>query len=153
MNRANVLKVCAVSVALLLFFSSWLLAGRRVIDEVEISEGYGCAVVRVSFNFPVRYVNHFPIGEGADLRVQLSPFATAAADKESLYTREEPLLPPDALPELIEVLYEGNVDGGPYLTLFFDEVVKFHVEQGSDFRSLMIAVAGADEPEPCTPVQ
>jgi hypothetical protein len=153
MMRATILKICAFSVAGLLIFSSWLMAGRQVIDDVEITEEFGCSVVRVSFNFPVRYVNHFPIETGEDLRVRLDPIAAGPADTEALFTREVPLLPPDALPELLEVLYEGNVEGGPYLTLFFEKPVRFSVEHGSDFRSLLVAVTGIDESEPCYPTQ
>lgn len=153
MNRATILSICAVAVTGVLIFSSWLLAGRQVIDEVQVTEEYGCTVVRVNFNFPVRYVSHFPPDNGDDLRVQIEPYAVGPSDKEHLFTREEPLLPPDTLEELIEVVYEGNVEGGPYLTFLFDTPVKFDVAQGADFRSLLVAVTGVDDQEPCTPTK
>jgi len=84
MSRASFLRILAITAAALLLFSSWLFAGRRVIDEVTITEEYGCSVVRVAFNFRVRYVTHFPVEEGTDLRVQLAPVAAGPADEESL---------------------------------------------------------------------
>jgi len=37
-------------------------------------------------------------------------------------------------------VYEGDMEGGPYLTLFFSRCVEFWVEQGRDSRSIVVYV-------------
>ena len=40
----------------------------------------------------------------------------------------------------MEVLYEGDIDGGPYLTLFFSRLVTYEVVPGTDYRHLTVIV-------------
>jgi hypothetical protein len=40
----------------------------------------------------------------------------------------------------MEVLYEGDIDGGPYLTLFFSGPVTYKVVPGTDYRHLTVVV-------------
>ncbi len=41
---------------------------------------------------------------------------------------------------LDEVLYEGDIDGGPYLTVRFFSVARYEVIPGADYRSVRIIV-------------
>jgi len=56
---------------------------------------------------------------------------------------------------LYEVVYEGDMEGGPFLTLEFHRTVRFAVRQGSDFRSVLIAVSleGAQAPAHLCPFE
>ncbi|MBE9529300.1 MAG: hypothetical protein IME99_08695 [Proteobacteria bacterium] len=142
----------AVSVAALLgvlFFTTRPMAGRVVVDDLEVALLGECSIITVTFNFPVQYKRHFPYASGEDLRVQLDAIVTGAEEAEALYTREAVLLPPGDIGELLDVSYEGNIDGGPYLTLFFRRAVKFSVAQGKDFRSLVVKVSPIKSAAPC----
>lgn len=143
-----VLKASVMALAVILVFSTLIRAGRSVIDDVTITEEFDCTRIAVKFSFPVRYVNHFPGGSGEDLRIQLEPIITRALDSEGLFSREEPLLPPGAFDPLVELVYEGKIDGGPYLTLYFDREMEFKVEQGADFRSILVTVSDPGRPKP-----
>lgn len=132
-----------------IFTSAWLYARHLIIDEVTVSERPDCSVVKVSFNFPVRYVKHFPYSTGDDLRIQLEPITRNVADREALFARETVLPPPNEIVGLSEVVYEGDIEGGPFLTLFFTRPVNFKVEQGTDFRSVVVTVAGPESKGLC----
>lgn len=123
----------------------------RVLGNVEIDEDSSCAVVRVGFNFPVRYVTHVPHGTGKELRIQLRPIAFNPADQSALSRREAASPPGNTFAALTEVVYEGDINGGPYLTLLFRRKVAFSVGQGDDYRSLIIAVVGPEPSGPCRP--
>ncbi len=135
--------------ALLLFGSHRLLATQVIIDDIQITEDSGCSEILIWFNFPVRYVKHFPYEFGDDLRIKIQPIVTGPEERDALFTREPVIPPPNELAGLSKVLYEGDVPDGPFLTLFFDETVAFQVGQGADFRSLVIMVTAPDNPEPC----
>lgn len=113
----------------------------RILDQLQLAERGGCTVVRVDFTLPIRYVRHFPYDDGNELRIKLDPIAVSAVDRPALAMRES-LRPahPNTLP-LYEVVYEGDMDGGPFLTLEFHRAVRFAVRQGRDFRSVVIAVS------------
>jgi len=142
-------------------FGAWLLlvvpatpATRLVIDDVEVigsAEGADdCALVTVRFSFPVRYKRHFPYGSGNDLRVQLSSIVSSAEEAEAMLTRETIVPASGEAALLTEIDFEGNIQGGPYLSLFFSRPVKFDVRQGADFRSIEFAVSEEGEPD-CLP--
>ena len=43
-----------------------------------------------------------------------------------------------------EVIYEGDIEGGPYLTVLFRRPVRYHVIPGSDYRSVRIIVQSVE---------
>ena len=133
------------------FPAAWLQARRLIVDTVEITEAPDCSEVRVSFNFPIRYVKHFPFSTGDDLRIQFEPITTSTAEQEALFARETVLAPPNDIVGLTEVVYEGDIGGGPFLTLFFRRPVRFAVEHGADFRSVVVVVAGPESTDGCVP--
>lgn len=112
----------------------------RVLGEVEIIEYPEQAQVRVGFSFPVRYEGHFPVTEGDELRIQLSPIAVGRVDRDALFQRESYTPRQPNLAGVTEVLFEGDTRSGFYLTLFFRGTASWDVEQGSDFRSLEVVV-------------
>lgn len=154
MNRLTVLKILTVALVGLLLFSSGLQAQPtrdRILDDVQITEDTGCAVIQVGFNFPVRYVKHFPYEFGDELRIQLEAIVISPVDEEALFTRESVKPPSHNFAKLVEIVYEGDIVGGPFLTLLFRYPVAFKVKQGANFRSMIIAVPGPEASEPCLP--
>ncbi len=137
---------------LLLFFSALPLQAQpsrdRVLGDVDIEESPEAAVVTVEFNFPVRYLNHFPVEQGDELRIKLAPIAIGAVDRNALFNRESYMPPRPNLAGMSEVLFEGDTFSGLYLTIFFQNQARWQVEQGSDYRSLQIRVL---TPFPITP--
>ena len=122
-------------------------------EDVTITEAAGCAVIRVAFPFPVRYVKHFPYASGDDLRIQFEPLVVSPADREALFRRRSVRPPRSHIASLAEVVYEGDVGGGPFLTLLFARPRMFSVKQGADFRSLIVVVRGDEAVGECPPVR
>lgn len=141
----------AAVVAVLLLSPNLLYAQRSVIDVANIEEQGGCAIIMVQFNFPVRYRSHFPKDTGEELRIQFEPIFIGPSDRESQYEREEVWFSPDGIVPLSEVIFEGNIGGGPYLTLTFDRSIFFEVEAGADFRSLVVTPFQDKERAECFP--
>ena len=110
----------------------------RVLDNVTIEDEEEVVIIQVGFSFPVRYVSHFPPDSGDELRIQLTPIAVSVSDFDALFKREAIRPRPHEKLELIEVIYEGDIEGGPYLTLLFEEKTSYRVKQGKDYRSLVI---------------
>ena len=112
----------------------------RVLDGVKISEQADKVEVSVEFNFPVRYISHFPDEAGKELRIQLQPISVSADDLEAL-TKRESITPEKTNPaNITEIIYEGDISSGLFLTLFFREKTDFSVRQGADYRSLQATV-------------
>ncbi len=139
MRKLSAITISTIAVIGVLVFTTHLLAARVVVDDIRITQEQECYRVKVSFNFPVQYIKHFPYERGEDLRVQLSPILTGTEERAALFTYEKIQLPYDDTGDLIDVAYEGNVEGGPYLTFYFKEPVNFKVGQGKDIRSLLVA--------------
>lgn len=137
-------KVTMLLLGILLVPSLAWAAVNIVIEDVQIAEDNGCAEVTVSFTLPVRYIRHFPLESGDDLRVQLEPIAAGPAQQEALNTRQKVEPPPSETIGLTDVIYEGDVEGGPYLTFYFSRKTTFKVAQGADFRSLVVMIGSVE---------
>jgi len=152
-RRSRVVWVLAAALLLVTAGSAHAQPTReKVLQDLHV-EGEGpCAILHVGFSFPVRYQRHFPLDHGKELRIQLKPIAVAKSDRDAVPTREAISARrfDDRIP-LLEVIYEGDVEGGPYLTFFFSREVSFKVGQGRDFRSMRVALPGPDATGDCSP--
>lgn len=120
----------------------------RVLGDVEINEQPEAAELVVVFNFPVRYLGHFPAENGTELRIQLQPISIATVDRSALFHRESYTPQVPNLAGLTEILYEGDTYTGLFLTIYFQNPASWQVTQGADYRSLQILIK---TPFPATP--
>jgi hypothetical protein len=125
----------------------------RILGDITIAEGPGCAVIRIGFSFPIRYLRHFPYDGGDELRIRMEPISISAADESALAGRESAKAPPNDFAGLLQVVFEGDIETGPYLTLFFAHPVAYQVKRGADFRSLTITVEGPEPSDSCIPAR
>ena len=123
----------------------------RILADVRVVEQAECAIVRVLLKFPVRYVSHFPLASGDELRIMLRPIDVPTADRNALIKRESIRAPSSERAAIEQIMYEGDSVAGPIVTLFFRHVVFFKVGQGGDFRSLIIAISGTAPSDTCRP--
>ena len=112
--------------------------GGKIMTDVSLTDTGACSTVRIHFDVRIRYINHFPHGQGNEVRIQLKPLAVGSIDLQALLVREA-FSPVDEATPLANVIYEGDLDGGPYLSLQFNRAVYFTVAQGTDFRSMNVS--------------
>jgi hypothetical protein len=112
----------------------------RLLDCIDVQEGELETRLQINMTIPVRYVSHFPRASGNELRIKLNPIAINPGDRDALFARES-LVPVERVQSFLkEVIYEGDIEGGPYLTLLFNRSVHFSVEQGRDSRSIVVRI-------------
>jgi hypothetical protein len=115
-----------------------------VLKEVEVGRNDGNLFVEVQFSFPLRYLSHFPEHRGEELRIRLQPVRVPPSEAGAALRREG-LVPRYAdVVALDEVVYEGDIEGGPYLTLRFNNTASYEVIPGPDYRSVRIMVLSSD---------
>jgi len=124
----------------------------QILDEVWLVEHEECRFIEVKFNIPMRYIKHFPFERGSDLRIKLDPLVINRSDESAQFRREYPGSVSAEVADIADVIFEGDIEGGPFLALYFHEGVAFRVWQGADFRSLIIAIS-EQENTPCDPVR
>jgi len=147
-----VLFIC-LAVSLALQAPSKAYARRfQILDEVQLIEEDECRFIDVSFNIPMRYIKHFPYEKGEDLRIKLNTLRINPRDSSAQFQREYPGSVSNDLSQLADVVFEGDVEGGPFLAIFFHNALRFKVSQGSDFRSLVISIS-EDGKDPCDPIE
>jgi len=113
--------------------------GGRILSDITISGSAECKTARITFNFPIRYVAHFPQKEGNELRIQLKLLTISPSQELAVLSREA-FSPEDDSALLNNVTYEGDTTGGgPYLSLQFSRTAYFTVAQGTDFRSMNVS--------------
>ncbi len=140
-RRRFLLRLLALALLVLVVFTLPAQPVRdKILDEVYVTSDNGSPTIHVSLTFPFRYLSHFPQDSGNELRIRLKPVRVPTSDKDAVFSREG--VRPDRadMVGLMEVLYEGDIDGGPYLTLFFSRPVIYEVVPGTDYRHLTVIV-------------
>ena len=123
----------------------------KILDELDVTETEAGLMVRISLTTRVRYVRHYPYDNGVELRIKITPFGVSSDDKDALFRRESMVPFGDAPLSPKEVVYEGDIEGGPYLTLLFKQNVAFEVEQGRDSRSIVVHIKEISPENTLTP--
>ncbi|WP_132971873.1 hypothetical protein [Thiogranum longum] len=117
----------------------------KVLEEVTIQVVDGKPVLEAKLSFLFSYLGHFPIDEGKELRIRLKPVQVAPVDRESVSGREG-ISPQGAEQYSVdEVVYEGDVKEGPWLTIHFTRPVHYHVIPGPDYRSIKVFLDPSDQ--------
>lgn len=112
----------------------------RILDDLDVTETGAGLKVRISLTTRVRYVRHYPYDSGVELRIRITPFDISSDNREAMLRRESLVPFGDSPLSPIEVVYDGDMEGGPYLTLLFKQAVDFEVEQGRDSRSIVVHI-------------
>lgn len=112
----------------------------RILENVEVSEAGGSALIDANFAVPVQYVKHFPTASAKILQIYLRVTAISKGDKQSLVERRSVSAPPGSRVPLLDVIYKADGVEGPHLVVRFSEPVSFAVRQGDDNRSIRIIV-------------
>ena len=123
--------------------------GGKILADITINGTKTCRTAQIGFSFPVRYINHFPQNEGKEVRIQLKPLTIGPLEEQDLRDREA-FSPAQGEALLNNVIYEGDMEGGPYLTVQFSQAVRFAVAQGTDFRSVNVSFHSAGDACPTT---
>ncbi len=114
----------------------------RALSGVRQISKPACTILKIDFNFRIRYDSHFPLDHGAELRISVKPIDPAQAAALSLLKREA-LRAPDANSAAIQAIdFEANEPGGPVLRIRFDHPVTYKVAPGGDFESVIVAISG-----------
>jgi len=146
-NKNLVYKIAfLILVSICLLPTAFAVEKKQVLRDIQVSEKANEVAIRVNFNKRVRAIRHFPPTAGEILQIQLEvtgdkKSAGSRDDIDSDIAKRESMLPPkNNLVPLVSVTYEGDVPGGPYLTLRFKFAVEFRLEEGSDGKSIHILV-------------
>ncbi len=123
----------------------------RVLTGATVIEKAGCSLIRVGFNFRVRYQSHFPGSNGRELRIFVRAIDDAVATSQILVRRESLRAPAARHATIAAIEFEVDRQAGPTLSIYFRDPVFFKVGQGSDFTSIVIAVPGRKSSNTCEP--
>jgi hypothetical protein len=144
MNRTGRKTCLPLALLLLLVCPASLLSQpvrAQVLADVKIFEQREQIDALISFNFPIRYIRHFPAATGDELQIQFEPMALNADDPQALYHREAIHAMQGNPAEISEVVYEGASVTGFRVTVYFSQPQVYSVAQGEDYRSILLKVS------------
>ncbi|MEQ1671449.1 MAG: hypothetical protein ABL893_11370, partial [Hyphomicrobium sp.] len=124
----------------------------RVLSGVQVTNAKSCTLLNIGFNLRVRYMSHFPSGQGQELRIMLRPIDGQQAAAEILTRRESVRAPEIKRAAIRAIDFEAGNAAGPVLVIQFEKPVYFEVGQGGDFQSLVVAISGGSPSSSCKAV-
>jgi len=117
----------------------------RALEEIRITEP---PALHIAFAFPVRFAWAFPHKADDVFLIKVVPVDPAPEDVGATIEREAVLPPATDQVPLTEVAYDGETEGGPFLTLRFSRPVEIQARPGKDFRSIDVTVRTPAKPVP-----
>ena len=116
----------------------------EILKDVTYAKKGKLVEITAQLGAPFSYVKHFPKKRGKIIQIQIksdSPLSEGINLK-----RREMIEPDDAAPVSIrDVIYEGNVRGGPYLVFRFNSIVEFNVESNTNSAFLKVLIKSEEE--------
>jgi tetratricopeptide (TPR) repeat protein len=111
----------------------------------------GCAILKINFNLRIRYDSHFPLASGDELRIAVRPIDRAQAAALLRIRREAVRVPNGKTAAIKAIDFEADQPNGPVLKILFEQPMAYQVAQGSNFESIVIAIAGKKVSPKCRP--
>ena len=121
------------------------LAGAQLVTEK------GCALLKVNFNFRIRYSSHFPLNGGDELQVSVRPIDPAQAAALLLLKREAARVPNGKSAAIKAIDFDVGQPTGPVLRIQFEHPVAYQVGPHPDFQSIVVAIAAKGPSLTCRP--
>lgn len=137
----NALMTLILTAALLCFSTTAFAQARRgTLNDVRLYHTDRGAVLDIGFSMPVRYLRHAPLDQAEEIVIEIEPISRVQSDEEGLFERETVGFSQDEASPVLAVSYEGDATGGTLLSVEFKEKRNFTLEQGRDYRSIVIRV-------------
>jgi len=135
-----------VLLIVIVLFAEVSIAG-EILRDVTVKKTGDIIEITAKMGLPFKYVKHFPSKRGKIIQLQISA-ADKKVTKKFLKRRDTIKSPENDLLKIRDVIYEGNVRGGPYLVLRFPEVVNFTIKpmSVSDEITVLIKLEKRNEP-------
>lgn len=94
--------------------------------------------LQVDFASPVRHIGHFPENQGEFLQIKLRAISFHKFNES--YSLINTFLQKHEARDhhIVDIRYEGNVPGGPFLTIQFSRPVTYQVNEGEGLRAMLI---------------
>lgn len=123
-----------------LYVIQMVQAPDRILQDVFVYDEGNRSILQVKFNVPVRYESHIPESRGRVLNIKLRVVAFSGTERND-YIDESTIVPGfmEKVP-VTDIAYEGDVPGGPMLSVRFSEPVQFSIAEDSSLRSLLISI-------------
>ncbi|MDH5547201.1 MAG: hypothetical protein OEZ43_16560 [Gammaproteobacteria bacterium] len=110
-----------------------------ILTSVDYSSDENSIYIKANFGDIVNYEKHFPRSRGKIIQIQIS--MPGKVFTETQLKRRETIEPDENAPSVIrDIIYEGNVRGGPYLVLRFSSVVTFKLDESKGSKVLTVTI-------------
>ncbi len=124
----------------------------RALSDTQLVVEKGCAILKINFNFRIRYASHFPLDRGEQLWITVNAVEHNQATALMMMRREGTVVANGNLAAIKAIDLETQNLSGPVLKILFDHPVAFQVAPDPDVHSMVVAIAGAKPSPTCKPI-
>ena len=116
----------------------------QALRDAQVAVQTGCVLLKVNFNFRIRYASHFPLDRGDELRITVNPIDRNQAASLLTLKREAATVPDGKLHGIKAITLDTQNPTGPALRILFDHPVAYQVAPNSDTQSIVVAIARSE---------
>ena len=123
----------------------------RALSGLREAQRKSCALVKIDFNFRIRYGGHAPLGRGSELAISILTVDPEQTTALSIIPREALRAPVSRASAIKAIEFDATGPGGPNLRILFDHPVAFAVAPGADSESIVVAISSNPATPACKP--
>jgi hypothetical protein len=138
MTIRNILLIMALITAGFIYFTFFGEKPETLVADVVLTKDKEANNLQVDFASPVRHIGHFPENQGDLLQIKLR--AISFHEFNESYSLINTFLQSHEAKDyhIADIRYEGNVPGGPFLTIKFSQPVSYQVNEGDGLKAMLI---------------
>ena len=106
----------------------------RVLSHYQLASKNGCMILKINFNIRIRYISHFPLDHGDQLRIIVRPIDPQVAAIESVTARESLRPPENNAAALQSIVFRGSGAGRQGAVAAFRAADGIQRRAGTGFR-------------------
>lgn len=132
--------VSTILLFVLLYSLQVLETPEKLLDDVVVTQEGNLVVLQVKTNLAIKYENHYPKGPSNFIQIKVRPVSLVSVNRNE-YMGTDSILPGfiEQIP-VMDVAFEGNVPGGPFISLRFKEAVNYKIKETSDLYGVKLMI-------------
>lgn len=113
---------------------------RKLIEDAVLIREEGKKSIQIDFSAPVRIVGIFPEKSGDIVQIKLRAIAFGEFDENLSILEKYVGIEEGKEVHVTHMRYEGNVPGGPFVVMKFNQPVQWNITEGDSLRGMNIEI-------------
>jgi len=134
--------IALITLAILagLFILQVVKSPDHILEDIVVEDEGEMLVLHIETRIPIRYENHFPEGPSDFLQIKVRAVSFLGVNGTDILHGESILPGFLELVPIVDVIYEGDVPNGPFISIRFSKPLNYEVKEDPELNGIQIHI-------------